>query len=243
MVTLSSYIIYDLKPKPPEFCSVLSFAISMSLRAGQDGIFVRQASAISIDGSVTDLPAETPGLQATTTSEPEAVSVTGPVTMLPLESPGLQSGSLSSDVFTLSTPVLGLPSIKAESSATSSSNHGGAIAGGVVAAIIVAVIAAALLLRYRNKNSPRHWRNRIKGGAAGPLYHKSRWQNLESKSNAANDELESGIQSGRSNIVLDDHNSPSTSPVTAKFSTPLITYPPSASRLANDEKLPQLMKY
>ncbi|KAJ3803179.1 hypothetical protein GGU11DRAFT_762181 [Lentinula aff. detonsa] len=211
---------------------------------GNAGIFARQASAISIDGSVTDLPAETPGLQATTTSEPEAVSVTGPVTMLPLESPGLQSGSLSSDVFTLSTPVLGLPSIKAESSTTSSSNHGGAIAGGVVAAIIVAVIAATLLLRYRNKSSPRHWRNRIKGGAAGPLYHKSRWQNLESKSDAANDELESaGIQSGRSNIVLDDHNSPSTSPVTAKFSTPLITYPPSVSRPANDEKLPHLMKY
>ncbi|KAJ4468153.1 hypothetical protein J3R30DRAFT_1679613 [Lentinula aciculospora] len=181
-------------------------------------VLARQA--VSVDGSVIDLPAETPGLQVTTSSD--AISVDGPVTMLPLESPGLQSVSVTSDLLTLSTFGIGLPTVTASSNDTSSSTRGGAIAGGVVAAVVVAVIAAAFLLRHRNKRSPRHWRNRNRGVAMGPFYNRSRWQNLDSKFDADN----SAIQAGTSNVVLNDYKSPITSPVTAKFSTPPITYPP-----------------
>ncbi|KAH7875276.1 hypothetical protein F5879DRAFT_922752 [Lentinula edodes] len=204
----------------------------MSVRAR---ILGRQASAVSVDGSVTDLPAVTPGVQTTTNSD--AVSVDGPVTMLPPESPGLQpaSATVTSDLFTLNTFGIGLPTPAAtNSSAATSSLDGGAIAGGVVAAVVVAVIAVALLLRYRNKRSSRHWRNRIKGGAFGLPHNRSGWQNLDIKSDAVNGD--SGSQAGRSNL-LDDHKSPITSPVTAKFSTPLMTYPPGASHLPNEKEL------
>ncbi|KAJ4498263.1 hypothetical protein C8R41DRAFT_818504 [Lentinula lateritia] len=205
----------------------------MSVRAR---ILGRQASAVSVDGSVTDLPAETPGVQTTMNSG--AVSVDGPVTMLPPESPGLQPASVTvtSNLFTLSTFGIGLPTpAGTNSSAATSSIDGGAIAGGVVAAVVVAVIAVALLLRYRNKRSSRHWRDRIKGGAFGPSHNRSGWQNLDMKSDAVNGD--SGFRTGRSNRVLDDHKSPITSPVTAKFSTPLMTYPPSASYLPNEKEL------
>lgn len=43
---------------------------------------------------------------------------------------------------------------------SSSSKRNGAIAGGVVGAVVVAAIAAVLCMRFRNKRSPRHWRNR-----------------------------------------------------------------------------------
>lgn len=148
------------------------------------------SDAISADGSITDLPLETPGLQMTT---PDAISADGTITDLPLETPGLQS--------------------TAAATSSASSNHGGAIAGGVVAAIVVAAIAAILLIRYRNKRSSSHWRNRIRGGAAGPL-----GDTLDFKSDAAGNP-------GTQNIGLDDHKSPIASPVTAKFTTPLI-YPP-----------------
>ncbi|KAJ3724911.1 hypothetical protein C8R42DRAFT_719541 [Lentinula raphanica] len=169
-------------------------------------------------------------------SEPNAVSVDGPVTMLPLESPGLQpSGSLTSDVFTLSTPGLGLPSIlpSSASNSSSSTNHGGAIAGGVIAAVIATVVVAVLLLRHRNKRSPRHWRNRMQNGVVRPFPDNSNWQTLDSKSNLHD---RTSNQTLHPNFVLDDHNSPITSPATAKFSTPLMTYPPGALHLSNNEK-------
>ncbi|KAJ3811050.1 hypothetical protein F5876DRAFT_76202 [Lentinula aff. lateritia] len=202
----------------------------MSVRAR---ILGRQASAVSVDGSVADLLAETPGVQTTTNSD--AVSVDGPVTMLPPESPGLQPASVTvtSDLFTLSTFGIGLPTPAAtNSNAATSSIDGGAIAGGVVAAVVVAVIAVALLLRYRNKRSSRHWRNRLKGVAFGPSRNRSGWQNLDIKSDAAVNG-DSGFQAGRSN----DHKSAITSAVPAKFSTPLIIYPPGASHLPNEEEL------
>ncbi|KAK0212924.1 hypothetical protein DFS33DRAFT_80665 [Desarmillaria ectypa] len=46
------------------------------------------------------------------------------------------------------------------STASSSSKRTGAIAGGVVGAVVVAAIAAIVFMRFRNKRSPRHWRNR-----------------------------------------------------------------------------------
>ncbi|KAJ3847232.1 hypothetical protein EV368DRAFT_87963 [Lentinula lateritia] len=164
----------------------------------------------------------------------QAVSVDGPVTMLPPESPGLQPASVTvtSDLFTLSTFGIGLPTPAAtNSNAATSSIDGGAIAGGVVAAVVVAVIAVALLLRYRNKRSSRHWRNRLKGVAFGPSRNRSGWQNLDIKSDAVNGD--SGFQAGRSN----DHKSAITSAVPAKFSTPLIIYPPGASHLPNEKEL------
>lgn len=51
-------------------------------------------------------------------------------------------------------------------------NRDGAIAGGVVGAVVVAAIAVVLYVHFRNKKSPKHWRNR---GDAG------RWSNLEGK--------------------------------------------------------------
>lgn len=67
-------------------------------------------------------------------------------------------------------------SISSESALSSSNNshgHQGAIAGGVVAAIVIAAIAALLIVRFRNKRSPRHWRNLALEGQLRNLERKS----------------------------------------------------------------------
>ncbi|KAK0461349.1 uncharacterized protein EV420DRAFT_1640830 [Desarmillaria tabescens] len=61
---------------------------------------------------------------------------------------------------TLTLYPITVPSASASIAASSSSKRNGAIAGGVVGAVVVAAIAAIVFMRFRNKRSPRHWRNR-----------------------------------------------------------------------------------
>ncbi|KAK0485713.1 hypothetical protein IW261DRAFT_743344 [Armillaria novae-zelandiae] len=70
----------------------------------------------------------------------------------------LRSATVTLYPVTYATPS---PSTSTSTTATSSSTkRNGAIAGGVVGAVIVAAIAVVLFMRFRNKRSPRHWRNR-----------------------------------------------------------------------------------
>ncbi|KIK67122.1 hypothetical protein GYMLUDRAFT_851601 [Collybiopsis luxurians FD-317 M1] len=184
----------------------------------------RQADAISVDG-FTVLPPETPGLQESSTIG--AVSVDG-LTTMSSEPPGLQSATITGAV-SVDGPVSTLPpespGLQTQAATLSNTSHGGAIAGGIVGAIVVAAIAAVLLLRYRNKRSPRHWRNRIRNGALGPL--SDQWPSREFKSEVGS----SGNQGSHFNgPTLNDHKSPIASPTTAKFTTPFIIGSAGASR-------------
>ncbi|SJK97424.1 uncharacterized protein ARMOST_00676 [Armillaria ostoyae] len=71
---------------------------------------------------------------------------------------------LKSATVTLYPVIYTIPASSASTSVStptsSSSKRNGAIAGGVVGAVVVAAIAAVLFMRFRNKRSPRHWRNR-----------------------------------------------------------------------------------
>ncbi|KAF8919937.1 hypothetical protein CPB85DRAFT_733515 [Mucidula mucida] len=70
------------------------------------------------------------------------------------------------------TSIVDSSSADEDAEAASSGKRDGAIAGGVVGAVVVAAIAVILYMRFRNKRSPKHWRNR---GDAGS------WQNLDGK--------------------------------------------------------------
>ncbi|KAE9411171.1 hypothetical protein BT96DRAFT_982946 [Gymnopus androsaceus JB14] len=188
--------------------------IALSVGVGNARVLARQSNAVSVDG-LSMAPSEAPGLEQPTS----AISVDG-LSMAPLETPGgpqpEEPPAISVDglsMASLETPSLQQPTSAGlateTASAASSDSHSGAIAGGVVAAFVVAVVAGVLLLRYRSKRSPNHWRNRVQRGA-GPLG--DRWHKLDIKSDIVS----------TANPVLDDHKSPIASPVTAKFSTPLM---------------------
>ncbi|KAK0225833.1 hypothetical protein IW262DRAFT_714472 [Armillaria fumosa] len=126
----------------------------------------RQESDISVIGF--DMTTEHPTSTTTVLSTKTEYTVVTPfangaiVSVVPYTE--IVSGSITelrSATVTLYPVTYATPSPSTSTTATSSSSkRNGAIAGGVIGAVIVAAIAAVLFMRFRNKRSPRHWRNR-----------------------------------------------------------------------------------
>lgn len=115
---------------------------------------VARASIIGLSFSPSTTTPSQPDVSVLGLSLVPLTTVTQTTTIYPASQPS-SSSAISSD------------------SSSSPNRHRGAIAGGVVAAVVIASIAVMLIVRFRNKHSPRHWRNRALEG---------RLQNLERKS-------------------------------------------------------------
>lgn len=190
------------------FKAIVCFLVlALSVGAGNARVLARQTSnAISVDGLSLE-PSQTPSFQTA-----PAISVDG-FSMMPSESPGIEQSTTSPNP---KTPLESSGSVSEPTSATSN-NHSGAIAGGVVGGFVIAAVAGVLLVRYRNKRSPHHWRNRVQRGVGGDRWHSL---NIESSTDSEH----------RIAPAFDDHKSPIASPVTAKFSSPFRD-PPGPHRL------------
>ncbi|KAK0241873.1 hypothetical protein EDD85DRAFT_820759 [Armillaria nabsnona] len=115
---------------------------------------VRPTSTTTVLSTKTEYTVVTPlPAGAIVSVAPYTVIVSGSITQLKTSTVTLYPATADA--------TAGSSSSSSSSSATSSSSkRNGAIAGGVVGAVVVAAIAAVLCMRFRNKRSPRHWRNR-----------------------------------------------------------------------------------
>jgi hypothetical protein len=124
-----------------------------------DGWLSTSTPAISVDGwlnyqtSVSSLE-----VTLTTGSETEIVEIFPDTTII--------DGTSTMVHLATDTVILGTP-LETETAAASSGptkKQSGAIAGGVVGAVLVAAVLVLILVRFRNKRSSAHWRNRITDG-------------------------------------------------------------------------------
>ncbi|KAK0504852.1 hypothetical protein EDD18DRAFT_316353 [Armillaria luteobubalina] len=185
LLSLVFYLPLGLAFPTMQVCLLLCL---LTARAFASPLGARQESDISVIGfgMTTERPTSTTTVLSTKTEYTVVTPLANGAIVSVVPYTEIVSGSITELVsatvtlypVTHATPSSSTSTSTSTTATSSSSKRTGAIAGGVVGAVIVAAIAAVLFMRFRNKRSPRHWRN------WGPVLP---WVNLDGGSGGGRD--------------------------------------------------------